>query len=691
MNEEMVALVRRAQAGDAQAFGRLVERFQDMAYYTAYRTLGDRQQAEDAAQEAFLDAYRYLPALRDPIAFPAWLRRIVFKHCDRQFRGQRATLFSIDDEEREFSADSLSPDAMLERLQHEQAIRTAVEQLPPTSRQAITLFYLQGHSYQETAARLDVPLTTLKKRLHAARRLLKERIRPMRPTTQTTYTTYRPSEDETFANRVKFYIALRNNDLLQVRQLARRSPELLSARTEWGIGSEGYYWPLGATPLHWAAGAGNRPLAEVLLELGADINALDVNGNTPLKRATHMNQAEMVSWLLEQDADPNVAASNGQTPLHVAIIRAEVKRFDKPRYDLAEALLVHGADPTVRDSQGRTAGEWAAVKGLTTLAQRLGSEETVGPAIFPASQPEPGAMWQTGIKIIDLLAPLKWGGRNGIFTPLSGIGINVLVGELIHRIAFLYGGRAVHIARERGGFNEEGRRLQWRNSGVEEYVENFFAREGDSAARCRHVAEQGVRRALELAAAQPVLFIAYTDLALSEGVMELLSDLHARPDVTILFDGIESIGAEPPALASLDAALTFYDLRAHEGLWPAIDPLRSYSSAYSSETHASVATAARRLFARYHDLNFIYQRQGMAGFDMALYGEAERQAVIRARRLHRFLSQPLYVAEPWSATPAEYVPLAETLKTSQAILAGEMDDVAEEALLNIGSWSPRWM
>jgi F-type H+-transporting ATPase subunit beta len=288
------------------------------------------------------------------------------------------------------------------------------------------------------------------------------------------------------------------------------------------------------------------------------------------------------------------------------------------------------------------------------------------------------------------MAPLKWGGRNGIFTPFGGIGIDVLLGELIQRLATQNGGRTVQIGIEQGAFTEESRRLQWRNYGMEELVETFFAREADSAARRRHVVEKAVQRARALAAEQPVLFIAYSHIALSDGVMAILDGLRDLPNVTLLLAGTESIGAEPPALQSLDAALTFDRERARQSLWPAIDALRSYSTTYQDEEHQAKTTAARRLFARYRDLGEIYNQLGMSGFDMALFGDAEREAVLRARRLHRFLAQPLFIAEAWSAVPGEFVPLAETLQTTEAIRAGKLNETAENELTNIGSWSPKW-
>src|SRR5262247_4783035 len=88
---ELQALVRAAQDGDKEAFGQVVRWFQDMAYASAYATVGDVCLAQDIAQEAFLDAYLNLSKLRDPAAFPGWFRRIVLGHSNRQRRRQPVT------------------------------------------------------------------------------------------------------------------------------------------------------------------------------------------------------------------------------------------------------------------------------------------------------------------------------------------------------------------------------------------------------------------------------------------------------------------------------------------------------------------------------------------------------------------------------------------------------------------------
>lgn len=670
----LLKLVVAAQAGDAGAYGRIVERFQDMAYYTALRYLGDHQQAQDAAQDAFIDAYCCLPSLVEPVAFPAWFRRIVLKHCDRQARS-RQPLHLADEIWFNLATEGPGPDQMLEQWQLQQAVQAAIAGLPEIYRVVTQHFYLRGRSTNEVALHLDLPISTIKKRLYTARQLLKERIKPM------TTTTYHPSQDDTFADRIRFFVALRQNDLKQVRQLVRRTPVLLATVTTWDASAGGWHWPLGATALHWAAGTGNVPLTALLVEEGGDVNVPDRSGTTPLKRAVHMGRLETARWLLEHGANPNLAADNGQTPLHAAVIR------NLP--EMVDLLLAQQADRAVADSQGRSPRDWAVVKGLPALARKLGGDG--GAPQLETTRPTPATtIWETGIKIVDLLAPLKWGGRNGLLTPLSGIGADVMLAELIQCMAVRYGGTTVQLGLEHGDFTAESRLLQWCHYGVDSYVELFFGDVKDSDVRRRHLAQQALQRALDLAGKQPVLLLVYTHLALSEGVMAILDEANEVSNVTTLFAGIESIGAEPPALSNLDAAFTFDRLRAQQGLWPAVDPVRSYARHFEDAAHQTAAEAAVRLCKRYLDLHPIYANQGMAGFDLVLYGEAERQAVIRARRLHRFLSQPLVVAEIWSATPGQYVPLADTLQTARAILDGEMDDVPEEELAFIGPWSPKW-
>ena len=166
---ELEWLVVRSRAGDLDAFGRLVRRFQDMAQGYAYSVLGDFHEAEDVVQESFIDVYFKLGGLREPEAFPGWLRRIVFKHCDRLMRRKRVAVVPL-------SQASEVPEPCSIRSELQEEVLRAVRDLPERQREATTLFYIGGYSQKEIAEFLEVPVTRIRKRLHDSRKRLRERM-----------------------------------------------------------------------------------------------------------------------------------------------------------------------------------------------------------------------------------------------------------------------------------------------------------------------------------------------------------------------------------------------------------------------------------------------------------------------------------------------------------------------------------
>jgi len=178
------------------AYGHLVERFRDMACGYAYSILGDFHLAEDAAQDAFVIAYRTLNQLREPGAFPDWLRRIVWSACGRMRRQDRLSAVALDAAENVRSETS-EPDQIVARKEMREQVLRAVRELPSLEREVTALFYINGYSQKDIAEFLKVPVNTIKSRLAAARSRLKERMLAM-----VKETLHQSAPDERFDKKV---------------------------------------------------------------------------------------------------------------------------------------------------------------------------------------------------------------------------------------------------------------------------------------------------------------------------------------------------------------------------------------------------------------------------------------------------------------------------------------------------------
>ena len=199
------ALVLKARDSKAtlaekrEAFCELVMMFQDMAYAAGYAVLGDFSLAEDAAQEAFISAWQKLTQLRQPEAFPGWFRRIVLTECNRLTRGQRLRTISLD-AGLDLHAPHPDPQSAVERDELTKATFAAIKKLSLNERMVVMLFYVNEHSQNEISAFLNVPLTTVAKRLYSAR----VRLRAMMVDAfKNDLTVHRPSRDGSFAEKVK--------------------------------------------------------------------------------------------------------------------------------------------------------------------------------------------------------------------------------------------------------------------------------------------------------------------------------------------------------------------------------------------------------------------------------------------------------------------------------------------------------
>lgn len=660
--QDLANLVMTAQAGDGAAFEMLVQRYQDFAYAVAFGKVGDRQLAQDVAQEAFLQAHRDLKSLREPRAFGAWLRRLVAKHSDRLQRGKHPVTVPLD-AARDAHDGMPPPGDVVEAAELTELVRAEVNRLPERERVAIALYYVADRPQSEIAAFLQVPPSTIKKRLHDARARLKERLMGQ---FGEYLREFRPSQDDEFAQRVNFLIAVRSGDVERVERQLARHPGLLEVTLsgeDWGRAEMGHpTLPLefDYTPLLFAANYGQRDLAEALLRYGANPN-VHLRGETPIGRAVLMHDEAMLDVLLRAGADPNTVLLNGITPLHRAAMRGYAT--------IADQLLNSGASRSAEDAFGRTPADWAVLDGWGEVAALLGATVSVGPGA--EGQSLRGNVLETGIKVIDVMTPLPRGGTIRT-TAQGGVGKMVLLAEMVHRLA-RRGGRAVYARWYERFYRAEDAVREQMEAGVDQ-VSELVLGHMDEAGR-----SDTLLRAVERAEA----------LREQNGGRDVLLLVDAPPDgelpLAMLWDRLGMRGGGSITLlvfdlllpntgyarapvddAEWDVQLVFDRDLARRGLYPAVDPVASWSRLLAdgrvSPEHTDSARDVREL---------------MRG--------ASASTSIRAQRAIEFQSQPFYVAEPWTARPGAFVPIAAALGGYRAILTGAADAFDTGALLYTGA------
>ena len=366
---------------------------------------------------------------------------------------------------------------------------------------------------------------------------------------------------------------------------------------------------------------------------------------------------------------------------------------------------------------------------LGRLLDVLGAVRDGGPPIAaeaprrPIHRPPPDladqsggrAVLETGIKVIDLLAPLARGGKAGLFGG-AGVGKTVLVTELIRAIVETYSGLSVF-----AGVGERSREghemlLEMRSSGVLERTVLVFGqmneppgarwRVGLTALTIAEHFRDVERRDVLLLMDNVFRFVqaggeisgllgrlpsrvGYQPTLASE-VAELQERIVSTPGAAVSAIQAVYVPADDftdPAVTALfshfDGSVVLSRSMAAQGMYPAIDPLSSTSVLldpnFVGKDHYRLAEAVRTTIARYRDLQDIIALLGMDELS-----PADRLTVVRARRLERFLTQPFRVTEAFTGKPGRSVPLAKTLEGCRAILAGECDGWAESSLYMVG-------
>ena len=181
-------LVERAQRGDKRAFELLVEKYQRKLARLLSRFIRDQAEVEDVTQEAFIKAYRALPAFRGDSAFYTWLYRIGINTAKNYLMalGRRAptsTEVEAEDaegfEDGEQLRDINTPESMLLSKEIAETVNATIEQLPEELRTAIQLREIEGMSYEDIARIMDCPIGTVRSRIFRAREAIAEQLRPL--------------------------------------------------------------------------------------------------------------------------------------------------------------------------------------------------------------------------------------------------------------------------------------------------------------------------------------------------------------------------------------------------------------------------------------------------------------------------------------------------------------------------------
>ena len=323
---------------------------------------------------------------------------------------------------------------------------------------------------------------------------------------------------------------------------------------------------------------------------------------------------------------------------------------------------------------------------------------------------------ETGIKVIDLLEPYAKGGKIGLFGG-AGVGKTVLIQELIHNVAMEHGGYSVF-----AGVGERSREgndlwLEMQHSGVADKTALVFGQMNEAPGVRMRVALSGLTMAEYFRDHDHKDVLLFID--------NIFRFVQAGSEVSTLLGRMPSAVGYQPTLATemgqlqeriastrngsvtsvqavyvpaddltdpapattfthLDATTVLSRRIAEQGIYPAVNPLESTSRILEAdivgEEHYRVARKVQEILQKYNELQDIIAILGMEEL-----GEEDRQVVLRARRIQRFLSQPFHVAEKFTGIPGRYVPREETIRGFARIVDGELDQIPEAAFFNAGT------
>ena len=323
---------------------------------------------------------------------------------------------------------------------------------------------------------------------------------------------------------------------------------------------------------------------------------------------------------------------------------------------------------------------------------------------------------ETGIKVIDLLAPYAKGGKIGLFGG-AGVGKTVLIQELIRNVATEHGGYSIFTGV--GERSREGNDLwtEMKASGVLDKTALVFGQMNEPPGARMRVAETGLTMAeyFRDKEHQNVLLFIDNIFRFTQAGSEVSALLGRMPSavgyqptlatemgelqeriastkngsvtsVQAVYVPADDLTDPAPAttFAHLDATTVLSRKVVEQCIYPAVDPLESISRILEAdivgEEHYEVANRVTEVLQKYKELQDIIAILGMEELS-----DEDKATVMRARKIQKFLSQPFFVAETFTGVPGKYVPLKETIRGFKMILDGEMDEYPENAFFNVGT------
>src|SRR5947207_3546414 len=420
---------------------------------------------------------------------------------------------------------------------------------------------------------------------------------------------------------------------------------------------------------------------------------------------------------------------DGAAPIHlVAEVQQHIGR------NQVRAVAMSSTDGVVRGMDAVDTGDPITVPvgepSLGRILNVLGEPVDEGDPIPPAAERWPihreapkfvdlepkTEVFETGIKVIDLVAPFVKGGKIGLFGG-AGVGKTVIIMELIHNVAMGHGGRSVFC-----GVGERTREgndlyLEMKESGVLKSCSLIYGQMNEPPGARLRVGLTGLTvaeyfRDME---GQDVLVFIDNIFRFTQAGSEVSALLGRMPSavgyqptlateidrkstrltstkkgsitsVQAIYVPADDLTDPAPAntFAHLDSSVVLTRSLVEQGIYPAVDPLDSFSRALQpgiiSAEHYSTATRVQEILQRYKDLQDIIAILGMDELS-----DEDKLTVQRARKIQRFLSQPNFVAEQFTGTPGKYVKVEDTIAGFAEIIEGKHDELPEQAFYMVGT------